>query len=151
MALPDNIGLVAGNARTSGISAVSVATTANKLGDAIDNATNLDDLADIQIQWAYGSNPTASKTLSLHILYAFDGTNYEEGAGDGTGTGDVDPMAHTLVTSVSPAADTSTHRKLVSIDLLPYKFKLLVRNVDTAQTATVTITITTRKAKQITD
>lgn len=152
MPLPDTIGLVGGSARTSGIAAASVANTTNFLGSEIDNATNLDDIADILLMYAFGTNPTAAKTLSLHIVYAFDGTNYEEGAGDGSnGANDVDPMGHTLIGSVSPAADTATHRKLMSIDLLPYKFKLLVRNVDTGQTATVTVTIATRKSAQITD
>lgn len=152
MALPDSTSLKAGTSRTSGIAAASVATTANYIGSEINNATNLDELADIELTYAYGTNPTAAKTLSLHILYAFDGTNYEEGAGDGSGTGDVDPMAHTQIGAVSPAADTSTHRKLFGgVPLLPYKFKLLVRNVDTGQTATVTVTITTRKAVAIID
>lgn len=151
MALPDNIGLVGGTSRTSGISSAAVQNGYNYLGSAIDNATNLDDVADIELVYAYGTNPTAAKTLSLCILYSFDGTNYEEGGGDGAGGSDVDPMGHTLIGAVSPAADTSTHRKLMSIALLPYAFKLLVRNVDTAQTATVTVTLKTRKVAQVTD
>lgn len=152
MALPDSTSLKAGTSRTSGIASAGVQTTANYLGSVIDNATNLDEVADIQLAYSYGTNPTAAKTLSLHILYAFDGTNYEEGAGDGSGTGDVDPMAHTLLGAVSPTADTSTHYKLFGgVPLLPYKFKLLVRNVDTGQTATVTVTINTRKAVAIID
>lgn len=151
MALPDFIGNVAGSSRTSGIAAASVATAANYLGSEIDNATNLDDIADIELAWSYTSAPTAAKTLSLHLLYALDGTNYEEGAGDGSGTGDVDPLASTLITAVSPTADTSAHRRVLSVPLLPYKFKLLVRNVDTAQTAAVTVLIKTRRSAQIAD
>lgn len=151
MALPDSIGALGGTTRTSGIAAAAIASGANYLGSAIDNATNLDDIADIEIVWAYATAPTASKTLSLHLLYAMDGTNYEEGAGDGTGTGDVDPLACTEITAISPAADTSTHRKFISVDIAPYACKLLVRNVDTAQEAAVTVNIKTRKSAQITD
>lgn len=151
MALPDYIGPVAGTSRTSGISSASVATTANYLGSAIDNATNLDSIADIEFVWSYATAPTANTSLRLYILYAFDGTNYEEGAGDGTGTGDVDPLPHCLIRSVSPPADTSAHRACFSVPIEPYKFKLLVMNVDTGQTATVTVNVKTRKEAQITD
>lgn len=151
MALPDYAGLAAGTTRTSGIAAAVVQNAANYLGSAIDNATNLDDFADIEVVWAYGTNPTASKSLKLYLLYAHNGTNYEDGAGDGTGTGDVDPLASSIKT-ITPPVDTSTHRLVVGdVPLLPLAFKVLFANVDTGQTATVTVNIKTRKASQITD
>lgn len=127
--------------RTTGISSASIATGANWLGAEINNATNNDPYADIEITWSYASAPTAAKKMDVYLLYAMDGTNYEQGAGDGTGTGDVDPLAGCLIGSVSPSADTTAHRKVIAtrMELLAYPFKILVANVDTAQTATVTV------------
>ncbi len=145
MGLPDYLGPTTATARTSGISNASVANASNYLGSDIDNATNLDGIADIEWIWQYSTAPTASKTLSLHILYSYDGTNYEEG-----GVG-VNPLPHTIIRAVSPPADTNTHRVCFSVPIEPYKFKLLVRNVDTAQTVTTTVNIKTRKDAQISD
>ena len=154
MALPDNIGLVAGTSRTTGIAAQTCENGNNFLGSAINNAANLDDLLDFEFVYAYGTNPTAAKTLKLVLLYSKDGTNYEEGAGDGATDGsDVDPLPSSRVLlSISPDADTGTHRILRGdIPLLPYAFKMLLMNVDTGQTVTVTVTANTRKSAQITD
>ena len=141
-------GPAAGTLRTSGIASASVQTTKAYLGSAIDNATNLDAFADIEIVYSYGVSPTASKSLSVHLLYAPDGTNYEEGAGDGTTV--TAPVAGSTVRVLTPLADTSTHRKLiVGVPIPPCKFKVLIYNVDTGQTATVTANIYTRKDQTV--
>lgn len=142
------IGPAAGTSRSSGIASASVQNTKAYIGSAIDNATNLDAYADIEIVWAYGTNPTASKNLKVYLLYAEDGTNYEEGAGDGSTV--TAPLEACLVDAVSPAADTNTHRKLFpAIPIAPYKFKPLVYNLDTGQTATVTLNVFTRKDQAV--
>ena len=141
-------GPAAGTLRTSGITSATVQTTKAYLGSAIDNATNLDAFADIEIVYSYGVAPTAGKTLSVHLLFAADGTNYEEGAGDGTTV--TAPVAGSTVRTLSPLADTSTHRKLIQgIPLPPYKFKPLVYNLDTGQSATVTVNVYTRKDQAV--
>ncbi len=151
MALPDYIGPVPGTARTTGISSASVASGANYLGSAIDNATNLDSIADVEWIWQFATAPTSNKTMKLFVLYSHDGSNFEEGAGDGSGSGDVDPLPHCLVRAVSPPADTNTHRLFCTLPVEPYKFKLLVQNTDTGQTATVSVNLKTRKEAQITE
>jgi len=146
VALPDYISLVGGTSRTTGISSAAVASASNVIGSAIDNATNLDDLADFEIQWSYSTAPTANKSLRLYAIYSYDGTNYEDG--DTTN----EPVRATLIRAWSPPADTATHRMVVGgCALLPYSFKLLVRNHDTGQTVTVTVACSTRKMAQIID
>ncbi len=148
MALPDYISLVGGTSRTTGISNQTVANTYNFLSStAIDNSANLDDIADFEIIWQYSTAPTANKSLRLYIVYSFDGTNYEDAASD-----TVEPVRLTLIRAWSPPADTASHRMVVGgFPLLPYKFKLLVRNHDTGQTVTTTVNCVTRKAAQVVD
>jgi hypothetical protein len=141
-------GLAAGTSRTSGISSASCQNNKAYIGSAIDNATNLDVFADIELVWSFGTNPTAGNSLKLHLLWSQDGTNYEEGTGDGTTL--TSPLPGCLVGTVSPAADTSTHRKLFrDIPLAPYKFKVLGENTATGQTATLTVNVYTRKDQTI--
>jgi len=148
MALPDYISLVGGTSRSTGISNQSISLGYNYLSSTeIDNSTNLDDLADFEVIWQYSSTPTANKSLRLYIVYSFDGTNYEDAASDTT-----EPVQLTLVRAWSPPADAASHRMVVGgFPLLPYKFKLLVRNHDTGQTVTVTVNCVTRKAAQVID
>jgi hypothetical protein len=133
-----------GTSRTSGIAAASVQNNKAYLGSAIANQTNLDALADIELVWAFSVAPTVGSFLKVHLLVAEDGTNYEEGSGDGTTI--TAPLPGCQVAAVSPAADASTHRKLFQgIPLPPYPFKCLVENGATGQTATVTLIVLTRK------
>lgn len=129
MALPDTLQLKAATSRTSGFSSTTVANGATGTGSAIDNATNLDQYLTAEFVYSYSVAPTASKTIKVHITYSVDGTNYEE-VGD-----------KNLVAVLSPAADTSAHRVVVIRDLLllPFAFKIVIVNVDTAQTITVTV------------
>jgi hypothetical protein len=142
-------GPAANTNRTSGIAAASIATAKAYLGGEIDNATNLDDVADIEITWSFATNPTAAKSLDIYLIVAHDGTNYEEGAGDGSSTTTL-PLESCKLASVSPTADTSTHRKSFrGIPLEPMKYKPLVYNNATGQTATVTLLIGTRKYQSV--
>lgn len=130
MALPDTLQLAsAGSAKTSGFSGTTIADGATGTGSAIANQTNLDAYLTAEFVYSYGSSPTASKTVKIYLTYAVDGTNYE----------DVD--AKNQIGAFSPAADTSTHRvtMLRNVPLLPFAFKIVVVNVDTGQTITLTI------------
>jgi len=129
MALPDYIKHAAAVERATGISSQAIANAASFTGDAIDNATNRDTYLSVELSWSYATAPTAGKTVEVHVLYAVDGTNFEE----------LSPQSMRAV--VSPLADTSSHRRLIldAIPLAPFKFKLAVKNVDTAQTITATL------------
>jgi len=147
MALPDYISLVGGTARATGISNQQINSGYNYLSSTvIDNAQNLDDLADFEIIWQYyDTAPTANKSLRLYIVYSMDGENWEDAASNTT-----EPVRLTLVTAWSPPADNASHRMIRgNFPLLPYPFRLLVRNHDTGQTVTITVNCITRKAAQM--
>lgn len=129
MALPDTLQLKAASSRTSGFAATEIANTATGTGSEIDNSANLDALLSAAILYQYASAPTAAKTIKIHLIYAIDGTNYE------------DVGAWNQIGAISPAADTNAHReaRLRNVPLLPFKFKIVIVNVDTAQTVTVTV------------
>ena len=149
MALPDSFQLTAASSRTSGISDASIIAGANYLGAAINNASNLDLQADVELAWSCGTSPTADKVLEVYLLYALDGTNYEDGAGNGTGSGDVDPKAP-MIGAVPVYANTSGHRYLIrGVPLEPLSFKVLVKS-ELDQTATVTVNVKTYK-QQVAD
>lgn len=148
MALPDVFQLTSASSRTSGLSAVSIAIGSNYLGAAIDNASNLDLQADVELVWSCGTAPTADKVLEVYLLYALDGTNYEDGAGNGTGTGDVDPKAP-LIGAAPVYANTSSHRYLIrGVPLEPLPFKVLVKS-ELDQAATVTVNVKTYREQVV--
>jgi len=130
MALPDTIKLEAATSRTSGFSTTTIADGATGTGSAIANQTNLDKYLTADFYYTYSVNPTASKTVKVYLVYAVDGTNYE----------DVDDNTN-LAAVFSPAADTDNHRVVLlrNWPVLPFAFKLVVVNVDTAQTITLTV------------
>lgn len=142
-------GPATGTSRTSGISSQSVANNKAYLGAAIDNSVNLDAIADIELVWSFGVAPNGTSPLQVFLLYAQDGTNYEDGLGDGSSTTTV-PSLRDLIGVVTPPADTSTHReRFADVVLAPYKFKVLVYNAQTGQTATVTVNVATRKDQTV--
>ena len=139
MALPDYTSLVAGTSRDTGFSSTVIASGNETTGSEIDNATNLDEILDCELVWSYGTAPAANKTVEVWLLYSLDGTNYTTRADGGV-----------LLRAFSPPNDTSTHRlPILGVWLMPFKFKLHVRNVDTGQSITVTINAQTRKATQL--
>jgi hypothetical protein len=140
MPLPDYTSLVTGTSRATGFSSTVIDHTNETTGSEIDNATNLDEILDCELVWRYvGQAPTPNKTVEVWLLYSFDGTNYTTRDDGGI-----------LLRVFSPPADTSTHRlPILGMPLMPYKFKLHVRNVDTGQSITVTMNAQTRKATQL--
>lgn len=121
--------LKGGTSRSSGFSSTTIADGATGTGSAIDNATNLDLFLSAEFSYSYGTSPTANKTVNIYLTYSIDGTNYED-VGNAC-----------LIGSFSPSADTSSHRemRIKNWPLLPYKFKIVVVNVDTGQTITLTV------------
>lgn len=131
MALPDTHKLTSATSRTTGISSAAVASGSETVGSVIDNSTNLDRYLDVEIVWSYTTAPTANKTVEIRMLYSLDGTNYED--------------SWRVIGAVSPPANTATYRRLVVAGLMlePLPFKLSVKNVDTGQTVTVTLSAKT--------
>jgi len=127
----------AASARTSWIAAQAITTGANYLGSEIDNETNKDRYASVEILANFSSAPTAELVVMVYILYALDGTNYEDG--DATPT---DPKKGPV--AVLPVRNATGNQRIAvrGIPLSPHKFKVLARN-ETDQTATTTVLVET--------
>lgn len=141
MALPDTIGHEPATSRVTGIAAQAIAADANYLGSAIDNATNLDLYADIEVTFVCAAGPGANLTLEVYLLYSLGGTNYEDG--DAT---PVDPKGQPIGMAAA-YNDTNTHRQTFKgVPIEPYKFKILIKS-ELDQNATVTVLCYTHKTR----
>lgn len=121
-----------GTSRSTGIAASdNFATGAGLLSSEIDNSTNLD--MHLIVQMACTPEAATAGQMLIYILYAVDGTNYEDG---GTGT-----QPQKGVAAVLPYKAAASAQKLTSemIPIMPHKFKILVWNVAGAQCDAVTL------------
>ena len=126
-------GLEASTSRTTGVSAQSIATGDNYLGSEIDNSTNLDEFCSIEILGTPAVAPTAEDPLMVYIVYAIDGTNYEDG--DATPT---DPKKAPVAVLLVKASTNAQKIATLRVPLAPHKFKILVRN-EADQSVTTTV------------
>lgn len=128
---------------TSGISGVTINTGAGNLGSEIDNTTNLDRFLDVELSWQHGTGPTANSPWYVYILYAMDGTNYEDG---GTST---QPTKVPAATFPAPN-DTSAHKAArVNVPLAPFKFKLLVWNGTNQNSSSSAVTLLAKSHNEL--
>lgn len=110
---------------TSPISAGSAAAGAGILGTEYDNETNKKRFAAFELDFTHSVAPTANRVWLLYLLYAIDGTNYEDG-GASTQPGKMHVVAFPV------RAVTTAQKVTMTVPLLPFKFKPLVWN-DTNQ------------------
>lgn len=90
---------------------------------AQDNATDLYEQADFELNVTYGTNPSAGGYCGLYIVYSLDGTNYEDGGGA------VAPPATRWVGNFPLRAVTTAQKiSLPGIRLSPLKFKAVLVN-----------------------
>ena len=118
--------------RTTGIAAPSLSAGANYLGSAIDNDTNKDRWLHLDIEMTHGSSPTANTVHEIYLIYAIDGTNYEDGGVS------VDPSKNPTLLFAVKAQTTTQRQSFVNIPIAPFKFKILIKS-EVSQTATPTI------------
>ena len=145
MALPDTFPFTTPTNRSTGISAQAIAAGANYLGSEIDNSANLDTLCDIEVDYTPGVGPTAGDYIEAYLVYAQDGTNYEDG--DATPT---DPVKAS-VGIVRCFTDTTRRRFLISgVPLSQFKFKVLLKS-EVAQSITVNAVTLKSYRLQVTD
>jgi len=124
-----------GESRAAGISAASLNAGANALGSAIGNDSNLDRWADFELQFTCSVAPTANTVVELYLLYALDGTNYEDGS-----AAPIDPTK-TPVGVFTARAVTSAQRVTLShVPLSPHKFKCLLKSELDQNATGVTLT-----------
>lgn len=108
--------------RTSGISSESINAGANNLGGEIDNGTNKDRFASLDLTFSCASAPTANTVWEVYVLYAIDGTNYEDGGSS------VDPPKNPVGTIAARAVTGAQRQTLMNVPILPFKFKLLLKS-----------------------
>ena len=136
--------LAAGAQYPSGISGATVVPAAHYAGSGCNNATNKDEFLDLDItvslKNAANNPPTAGEAIKTYVLYAMNGTNYEDGlhATDGTnGTTPSNPApnANALVDSHGVQAITGPQKWTVrEIPLLPYPYTVEIYNGCTGAT-----------------
>lgn len=110
------------NSRTTGIASNVIASGANTLGSEIDNSTNKDRFLSITSNLQSAVAPTENTVMEYYILYAPDGTTYEDGGAS------VDPKKFPV--ALHPVKNLTTFQNLVfsKIPLEPFKFRILLKS-----------------------
>lgn len=128
------------SSRSTGIAASNdFANATGLLSSEIDNSSYLDTHMSLQLAFTPEAAPTAGVVFNLYILYAVDGTNYEDG-----GTA-LQPVKMP-VENVPCQANTNAQKVTVEgIQISPYKFKVLVWNATAKQHDAVTLLAYTHK------
>lgn len=111
------------SAQSAILNAATVNAAAGGLSSEYDNETNKHQQAALELSFQHGVAPTGN--WLIYVLYAIDGTNYEDG---GTAT----KPAGLPTRIINARAVTTAQKQTVSIDIKPFKFKVLVWN-DTDQ------------------
>ena len=130
MALPDYFKIGSLVSTSTGVSSQAIANGATfTSATEIDNTSGRYGYMAVEAVWQYATAPTANRSVEVYLLRSLDGTNYEE----------VGPQA--IVAGFSPPADTAEHRRvlLTAFPLIAAKYKFAVRNVDTAQSITISL------------
>lgn len=90
------------------------------LGSVVaDNATDLWPFGAFQLDVTFAAAPTADSTIDLFVVYAFDGTNYNNGGGTSL-------PANAVVGGWNMAAITTQQLLTIGVLLMPFKFKVFV-------------------------
>lgn len=110
------------SAGSSGITSSSMNAGANLLSSEIDNETNLDTHLMLELTWTCSSASTVNSAVEVYILYALDGTNYEDG--------DASTDSYKLpVGAFYDDGGTGAQKQTIGpIPLMPFKFKVLLKS-----------------------
>lgn len=119
--------------RTSGISAASLNAGANLLGSEINNETNLDRYLNLELTWTCSTASVLNEVVEVYLLYAIDGTNYEDGGVS------VDPIKVQISFFSDNGLTTAQKQAKVSIPIPPFKFKILIKSELTNNATSVTV------------
>ena len=107
--------------------ATAIASNAGVLGSEYDNETNKKRFASFEIHVTHPTAPIATRVWFLYLVYANDGTNYEDGSGS------LQPAK--LHVHAFQMRNVNTAQILTcSVPLRPFKFKPLLWN-DTDQSS----------------
>lgn len=109
------------SAQSAIINGVTVNDAAGSLSSEYDNETNKHTMASLELSFQHSTSPTAGTTWLAYLLYAIDGTNYEDG---GTST-----QPQKVAAATFPVRAVTTAQKVtVVVPVQPFKFKVLVWN-----------------------
>ena len=108
--------------RSTGITAGSLNAGANLLSSEVDNETNLDLWLSLELTWTCSTASTAGEVVEVYLLYALDGTNYEDG-----GTS-VDSKKRPVGTFVDDGGTAAQKQAITGIRIMPFKFKVLIKS-----------------------
>lgn len=103
------------------------------LSAEINNATGLYPFIDIELYLASFTPAAGAPYSQVWILYALDGTNYEDGSAGSPGTIPAKPPDMVIEHRASTAGTQRTTKG--NIPLLPYKFKIMYQSVAGANLA----------------
>ena len=130
--------------RTLGIAAQTLNTVSRFAGAEIDNSANLDELLDLVVLFTLAATPVAGDQIKIFILYAPDGTNYEDGVpttNDGAHDDGNAAFASAQVAAIGVAASAAAQKMTIkNIPLSPFKFKIMVYN-GTTKSCTSLLTV----------
>lgn len=131
--MPNLVLWAAPTAIATGISAGSAAAGAGILGSEYDNETNKHRFATATLTVTHATAATANRVWLLYLLFATDGTNYEDG---GAST-----QPAKLQTVAFPVRGVTTAQKITipNIQLPPHKLKALLWNDTDQSGASVTL------------
>lgn len=119
--------------RTSGISADTIAAASNEIGSEIDNETNKDRYLALELTWTCSTASTENEVMEVRILYAIDGTNYEDGSDS------VDSKKSPIGFFVDDGGTAAQKQTITGIPIKPFKFKLLLTSALTNSASSVTL------------
>ena len=93
-------------------------------GTEVNNSTNLDQYGKLELSVDFVAAPGAGAYVTVYMITAPDGTNYEDGGSSAAGK---DPGAHTLAVTIPVRADTAAQRLMSQMfTLQPAKTKFLL-------------------------
>jgi hypothetical protein len=109
-----------------------------------DNSIYRDEVIDIDIQLALALTPVAGAPINTYILYAMNGTNYEDGipgTNNGTAAASPAPNPGSLIDSHGVLASTGVQKWTIKdIPILSYKYRVEHYNGTTKSASGVLLT-----------
>jgi len=121
--------------RSSGIGSSNLTSGGNTLGSEIDNETNKDQWATVELEWTTTATSTDGESVELYFLYAPDGTSYEDGGAS------EDPKKSPCAIFINDGGTGAQNQVHANIPLSPHKFKPLLKSELSADCTAGSVTL----------
>jgi len=121
--------------RATNIAGASLAAGGNLLSDAIANETNKDRYLALELLFSNSGTTSTGTFIETYLLYAQDGTNYEDGSAA------VDPKKtfDNVFINAGTAAGSPQRQNIPDIPINPFNFKVLLKSEFTNAISGVTL------------